>query len=58
MKGTFNFDFDQKSLNNFEAQCEVAIRNLGRGTKKPQLLHARKFLKTARLRYLKIPTHY
>lgn len=34
MKGTFNFDFDQKSLNNFEAQCEAAIRNLGKGTKK------------------------
>ena len=34
MKGTFSFDFDQKSLNNFEAQCEAAIRNLGNGTKK------------------------
>ena len=34
MKGTFNFDFDQKSLNNFEAQCEAAVRNLGSGTKK------------------------
>ena len=34
MKGTFSFDFDQKSLNNFEAQCEAAIRNLGDGTKK------------------------
>lgn len=34
MKGTFSFDFDQKSLNNFEVQCEAAIRNLGNGTKK------------------------
>lgn len=34
MKVTFNCDFDQKSLNNFEAQCEAAIRNLGKGTKK------------------------
>lgn len=34
MKVTFNFNFDQKSLNNFEAQCEAAIRNLGKGTKK------------------------
>jgi hypothetical protein len=34
MKGTFNFDFDQKSLNNFEARCEAAIRNLGGGAKK------------------------
>lgn len=34
MKGTFNFDFDQKSLDRFEAQCEAAIRNVGRGTKK------------------------
>ena len=34
MKGTFSFDFDQKSLSNFEAQCEAAIRNLGDGTKK------------------------
>ncbi len=34
MKGTFNFDFDQKSLDNFEAQCEAAIRNIGKGTRK------------------------
>ena len=34
MKGTFNFDFDQKSLDHFEAQCEAAIRNLGKGTRK------------------------
>lgn len=34
MKGTFNFDFDQKSLNHFEAQCEAAIRNIGKGSKK------------------------
>ena len=34
MKGTFNFDFDQKSLDNFEAQCEAAIRNIGNGTRK------------------------
>jgi len=34
MKGTFNFDFDQRSLDHFEAQCEAAIRNIGEGTKK------------------------
>lgn len=34
MKGTFNFDFDQKSLDNFEAQCEAAIRNIGKGARK------------------------
>lgn len=34
MKSTFNFDFDQKSLDHFEAQCEAAIRNIGKGTKK------------------------
>lgn len=33
MKGTFSFDFDQKSLGHFTAQCEAAIRNLGIGTK-------------------------
>lgn len=33
MKGTFSFDFDQKSLDHFTVQCEAAIRNLGRGTK-------------------------
>lgn len=34
MKGTFSFDFDQKSLDHFTAQCEAAIRNLGKGTKR------------------------
>lgn len=34
MKGTFNFDFNKKSLDDFEASCEVALRNVGRGTKK------------------------
>ena len=34
MKGTFNFDFKQTELDQFEARCEAAIRNLGRGTKK------------------------
>ena len=34
MKGTFNFDFDQKSLDHFETQCEAAIRNIGKGTRK------------------------
>ena len=34
MKGTFSFDFDQRSLNQFTASCEAAIRNVGRGTKK------------------------
>ena len=33
MRGTFNFDFDQKDLDNFEARCEAAIRNISRGTK-------------------------
>lgn len=34
MKGTFNFDFKQSELDMFEARCEAAIRNLGRGTRK------------------------
>lgn len=34
MKGTFNFDFDKKSLDTFVGQCEAAIRNVGKGTKK------------------------
>lgn len=34
MKGTFNFDFDQNSLKNFEAHCEAAIRNVSDGTRK------------------------
>lgn len=34
MKASFNFSFDRKSISSFNAACEVAIRNLGRGTKK------------------------
>lgn len=34
MKGQFSFDFKQSELSMFEAQCEAAIRNLGRGTRK------------------------
>ena len=34
MKGTFSFDFDRRSLNQFAANCEVAIRNVSNGTKK------------------------
>ena len=34
MKGTFNFDFQRSDLDMFEARCEAAIRNVGRGTKR------------------------
>lgn len=44
MKGTFNFDFDQKSLDHFEAQCEAAIRNIGRGTKKATIAACKEIL--------------
>lgn len=57
MKGTFNFDFDQKSLNHFEAQCEAAIRNIGKGSKKAQLPLVKKSLAIVWLKYQQIPTH-
>lgn len=34
MRGAFSFDFESDSLGTFNAQCEAAIRNLGKGTKK------------------------
>lgn len=34
MKGTFDISFSKQSLNEFTAACNVAIRNIGRGTKK------------------------
>lgn len=34
MRGTFNFSFDNRTLTNFEAQCNVAISKLGNGSRK------------------------
>lgn len=34
MKGTFSIDFSQSELKEFEARCDAAIRNVGRGTRK------------------------
>lgn len=34
MKGTINFSFSKQDLKQFEASCEIAIRNVGRGTRK------------------------
>lgn len=34
MKGAFNFNFSKTSLNNFNASCEAAMRNISTGTKK------------------------
>lgn len=34
MKGTFGLYFNKNDIKNFEAQCNVAVRNLGTGTKK------------------------
>lgn len=34
MKGNINFSFEKGSLEGFQARCEAAIRNVGRGTKK------------------------
>lgn len=48
MKGAFHFDFNQSSLNEFEAQCEAAIRNLGRGTKKATVAACEEILEMSR----------
>lgn len=48
MKGTFHFDFKQSSLDEFEAQCEAAIRNLGRGTKKATVAACEEILEMSR----------
>lgn len=34
MRGTLNFSFDKKELQKFDASCEIAIRNIGRGSKR------------------------
>ena len=34
MRGTFDFSFDKTSLDNFDAQCQVAISKLGSGSRK------------------------
>ena len=48
MKGAFSFDFNQKSLNHFEAQCEAAIRNIGRGTKKATIAACEEIISNSR----------
>lgn len=47
MRGTLNFDFDKGSLNKFNAQCEVAIRNVARGTKKATTAACEEILKAS-----------
>lgn len=44
MKGMFSFEFNSKDLKNFENQCQVAIRNLGRGTKKATIAGCQEIL--------------
>lgn len=44
MKGTINISFDQKSMNQFHAACEAAIRNVGRGTKKATIAACQEIL--------------
>lgn len=34
MRGTFNIEFDKKSLDDFRSQCNVAISKLGNGSRK------------------------
>jgi len=34
MRSTLNFSFDRKSLNEFDAQCSIAISKLGNGSRK------------------------
>lgn len=48
MKGTFNFDFERRSLDYFAGQCEVALRNLGRGTKKATVAACEEILEMSR----------
>lgn len=48
MKGTFYFDFQQSSLGDFEAKCQAAIRNLGRGTKKATTAACEEILELSR----------
>lgn len=48
MKGTFNFDFDQRSLDHFVGQCEAAIRNLGTGTKKATIAACEEILEMSK----------
>lgn len=44
MQGTFYFEFDKRSLTNFEARCEAAIRNVGNGSKKATIVACEEIL--------------
>ena len=44
MKGTISISFDQNSMKQFNAQCEAAIRNIGRGTKKATIAACQEIL--------------
>lgn len=44
MRGFAEFTFDKKELDNFEARCEFAIRNVGRGTKSATEAAAREIM--------------
>ncbi len=45
MRGFAEFKFDKKDLDAFEATCEFAIRNVGRGTKKATEAAAREIMR-------------
>lgn len=49
MRGTINFDFSPKELKEFEASCEISIRNIDRGTRKATEAAAREIMEESML---------
>lgn len=47
MRGFAEFKFEKKELEAFEATCEFAIRNVGRGTKKATEAAAREIMRNS-----------
>lgn len=48
MKATISIDVDSKDLSNFQKRCEVAIRNVGRGTKRATVAACEEILEMSR----------
>jgi hypothetical protein len=54
MRGFAEFSFEKGSLDNFNAQCQVAIRNVGRGTKKATIAAAEEIMAESKLQVPKL----
>ena len=49
MKGFASFSFSRQDLANFDATCEIAIRNVARGTKKATVAACEEIMRESKL---------